>query len=176
MNTERQENREPTPGALPRPPSSWLMPVLFLAALTCGFVAGAAVSALVISQQVQRTVNRPSEMPRRVTERLRAHLGLTDEQVRQVKAILQTQDKTLREIRKDSWSRVKPVLDQTQREIEKVLTEEQAKRWRKAFQERRRHWMPARHGQRSPAPRRRRPPSEKGTKHPAPSPSADDAE
>ena len=68
----------------------------------------------------------------------RGQLGLSDEQVSKVEAIFKKRHEALRKIREEVRPRFQEQFDLTRKEVEAVLTEEQAEKWRKHYGQMRR--------------------------------------
>ena len=141
MSTNERPTSGPPPPSFSAPRRKWLMPVLLVVALACSFVAGAAVSTVVILHGKKGRPFAPDEMPRIITERLRAELGLSNEQAAKIKDILSEERKELQAIRQESWDKIRPLIDQKAKEIEQVLTPEQAARWKELLEKYQRDWM-----------------------------------
>jgi len=137
-DTVRQESN-----ATPRPKRRrrWVLPVLFVVVLACGFVVGASVVAMTISYRIQRHVRHPNDAPARITRRLTEKLDLTEEQAVRVEDILVQTHESLRQIRKEVRPRINEVLDANRKQISEVLTEEQAQKWKEMHRRLYNKWM-----------------------------------
>ena len=81
-------------------------------------------------------------MPRRIAAHLRFHLGLSEEQTRQVEAILHQRQAALQVIRREVQPRVMAELDQVEAEIAAVLDDSQREHWHLMFARLRNTWVP----------------------------------
>jgi hypothetical protein len=131
------------PTALPaRPRRRWPTILLAFLLLFGGAVIGGGVTLLVVVHRVQYAIHHPSEFPARATARLRRSLDLTDQQAQAVEGILRQRQAALQEIRRDVQPLVEAQLDELQKEVAAVLNKEQARKWNRLFDEKRRTWMP----------------------------------
>ena len=99
---------------------------------------------------------RPSIRARR-TKRLRWRLGLSDEQARKVQAILIKREKALTVIFHDIRPRLEEELKRTRDEVAAVLNPEQAKTWRRHFDDMQHRWFPGMNRQQRSGPNKNSP-------------------
>lgn len=116
--------------------------LLGLVILLCGMVIGAGVALVCVQKIVVHAIHNPQETPGRIAERMKSKLKLTDEQTRQVKAILSERQKALHALRREWQPRVVQELDKTKEEVTKVLTPEQARAFRDRFDFLKKRWLP----------------------------------
>lgn len=149
-NQNKDETRTPPNGPAPVPPVVGPRPgrmiVLGAVILLCGMVLGAGVTFLGLRPRLVPDMEGPRMLPDSTVGRLREMLDLSDEQARQIQAILARREKALLALRSEMRPRVNAQLEQTRQEIAAVLTPEQAARWNEQFERSRRRWM-------QPAPR-----------------------
>ena len=141
---DKQPAADPAPLPSPRVRRRrwWILALAFLLVFAGGFVTGGAGAMFVAFHRIQQVIQNPKEVPHRVTERLRRKLGLTDEQTRQVEAILQQHQEKLEALRTEMAPRMREHFDAMEEEIAAVLTEEQAREWREHFRDFQRRWLP----------------------------------
>lgn len=148
---------------LPRPRRRWIRTVLLgMVILVCGMVIGGALTLhfrwprlLIAGQPWER-------MPEHIAHRMRGELGLTEEQQTEIERILARHHAAMESIRTEVQPRVEAQIDSMRREVESVLTPDQASRWGEHFERMPRHWprgepghrrgFPGRRGERPPKP------------------------
>jgi len=113
---------------------------LGLVILVCGFVLGAGVTVVGIKKMVH-AIHTPGEAPKRITDRMRCRLGLSDDQASKVQAILTERQKALLAIFHDVQPRIQEELKRTKEEVSAVLDPEQAEKWREKFDHMQRRWV-----------------------------------
>jgi Spy/CpxP family protein refolding chaperone len=115
----------------PRRKRRWLIPLLLVAVFLCGIVCGAGITAVAIARGVRYAVRHPEVHTDRQTKYLARRLNLNAEQRDQVHKILTEQSHEIRPF-------IVARLEETEAEIEKILTPEQQTRFRAMV----RRWLP----------------------------------
>ncbi len=115
--------------------------VLGGAILVCGFLIGAGVSGHVLWNRVLHGARSPERMHARVTERLMRSLDLTEDQARQVRAIVDEHRRREAEILEQSRPRLEEEIERMRAEVAAVLTPQQAERWNERMERFRRQWI-----------------------------------
>lgn len=126
----------------PAPGKGWIL-LLMLIVFICGGVVGGFLTARMILTRTQDVIRSPSKMPERFARRLTRILDLNEEQSRQMALILRRNLKTLGPLRNEIRTRLLAQMDNTQKEIEVILTPEQKKTLEKRFRRIRERWFPA---------------------------------
>ncbi len=120
----------------------WRSLLLGLIILFCGMLIGAGITVIILQKVVLYAIHHPEEIPNRLTERLRNKLGLTDEQTKNVKAILIERQKAFMALRRATRPKMERELEQLREDVAAILDKNQARKWRKRFDTLRRQWMP----------------------------------
>ncbi len=111
----------------------WLRSLIIgIAILLCGIIIGSGVTFHVVVGRFMEAVRNPGVVPSRIAARLEKVLDLNEEQAAEVESIVGRHQKELIAIGVEVRPRVRAQFGQMKREIEAVLTPEQAER----FQER----------------------------------------
>ena len=130
----------------PAPRGPWrrrLVPILLLAVVfLSGLVTGAALMPFVIHHFGPAFFPPPSEMPRLLTERMSKDLDLTDEQAREVRAVLDRHHEETEALRNEIEPRMDQMMDGFRADIIAILTPEQTERFTQRFDEMRRKEPP----------------------------------
>lgn len=134
-----QESRQPQPPGKRR---RWLPVVLGLVIFLSGTVFGACGALMAVRNRVLHAVHHPEEMPPRVAARLRAKLGLSDEQTAQVQQVLAERQQAFQAIRRDVQPKVVAELDRLETDVAAILDEDQRAEWRERFDQLRDTWIP----------------------------------
>ena len=129
---------QPAASAVPPPRRKrrWLTVLLVVAVFLCGIICGAGITAIGIMHGVRHVMHHPELQPARQTKWLAARLKLNAEQREQVCKILTEQNVEARR-------RLAARLEETEAEIEKILTPEQQTELRGIVQRFRERWMPS---------------------------------
>ena len=133
------------PAAIPPPPPRprrrlrWL---LWLIVFGSGFVIGAGMTLIGVRQGMLEAIHHPETMPRKVAQRLRRPLQLSEDQVQRIEQIVRDRQQSLEQIRIRVQPEVEAELDVIDREIAQVLNETQRVKWQKLFDQLRRTWLP----------------------------------
>jgi Spy/CpxP family protein refolding chaperone len=157
------QEKEAFNAPLPRRRRRWGRTVLLGALiLACGMVVGAALTMHLRWPRLLRAAHPWERAPERIVSRMSGQLDLTQEQETQIQGILAKHHLAMEGIRTEVEPRVEAQMDSMRREVEGVLTPEQARRWTDRFEKMRRHWppggprrrpgFPGRRGDRPPKP------------------------
>jgi len=128
--------------APPRPRRRWLRWLLWTVIFGSGFVAGVGVTLIAVRRGALESIHHPETMPKKIAQRLRRPLELSDEQMRRIEQIVARRQPALLQIRVRFQPEVEAELDGIQREIAQVLDEQQRPRWEQLFDHLRRTWLP----------------------------------
>lgn len=112
----------------------WRMAFFGLVLMISGSVLGVAVTTLVLRPKDRPRWPDPVNAALIMTTRLKEELGLSAEQEEKIKTILQTQMQTLDEMRKAAFTQIETVMQATEDEISKVLSQEQRKQLREVLE------------------------------------------
>lgn len=126
----------------PRPRRRWLRWLLWLTVFGSGFVIGAGMTLIGVRQGMLEAIHHPETMPRKVAQRLRRPLQLSEDQVQRIEQIVRARQQSLQQIRIRVQPEVEAELDVIDREIAQVLNETQRVKWQKLFDQLRRTWLP----------------------------------
>jgi hypothetical protein len=116
--------------------------LLILAIFASGFAVGSFATGVFIRSKVIESIQAPETVPPRIAARLRRLLGLSDEQTKEVTAIIDKRRLAIQSIRREFQPEIETQLDEAQAEISEVLTAEQRERWQRHFEEMRSIWLP----------------------------------
>jgi hypothetical protein len=131
------------PAALPpRRRRRWLRWLLWSIVFGSGFVAGIGLTLIGVRKGMLEAVQHPETMPKKVAQRLRRPLQLSDEQMRRIEQIVAERQQALLQIRIRVQPDVDAELDVIQREIAQVLDEQQRTKWEQLFRQLRSTWLP----------------------------------
>lgn len=131
-----------SPPQPPRRRRRWLRVLLWLIVFGSGFVAGTGMTLIGVRKGLLEAVHHPETMPKKVAQRLRRPLQLSDEQTRRVEEIIRDRQQSLQQIRIRVQPEVEAELDVIDREISQVLDDNQRAQWQKLFQQLRSTWLP----------------------------------
>ncbi|MCG3137788.1 MAG: hypothetical protein HJJLKODD_01638 [Phycisphaerae bacterium] len=120
----------------------WLMVLIMLGLLLCGGLLGSAVTLVVVAKRVQTVLQHPEEIPRLAAARLRRHLELTEDQTRQLEAILSRHQERVRQIRERFRPRIVERFDELRLEVDELLNPQQQDKWHNWLELQRRLWLP----------------------------------
>ncbi len=124
----------------PPPPSRTRMILYGLMLVVCGAIIGGGIMATVLWERLEHSVRDARRMPERMVDHMREDLGLTEEQARQVEAILARHRDEFEAIRREMEPRIKAHVDQVNAEIGEVLTPPQRRQWERRFAREQRRW------------------------------------
>jgi hypothetical protein len=133
MSTQNPASNAP----LPLPPSGgngrrfWVTLLLGLVIAVCSAAIGAAGTIFWLKGKVGHGHRR---VPAETTARIKADLGLSDEQTASVETIVRERYGALDKIRQETMPRVRTELEGIRNGIQGVLTPEQAAQWDKEFE------------------------------------------
>jgi hypothetical protein len=120
---------------LPRPRRRWMRTVLLgVVILLCGMVIGGALTLHFRWPRLLLARHAWERMPEHIADRMRGELELTEEQQREIERILARHHGAMESIRTEVQPRVEAQIDSMRREVEAVLTLEQANRWSEHFE------------------------------------------
>jgi len=119
----------------------WRAIVLGLIILASGFLLGAGATAVYCKKMIHM-IQTPGEAPKKITNRLRWKLKLSDQQAEKVQAIFIEREKALTAIFHDVSPRLQEQLKRTRVEVSAVLNPDQAKAWHRHFDLMQRRWLP----------------------------------
>jgi len=142
MNSSAAAIPLPAPPQPPRRRRRWLRVLLWLIVFGSGFVAGTGMTLIGVRKGLLEAVHHPETMPKKVAQRLRRPLHLSDEQVGRIEQILRDRQQSLQQIRIRVQPEVEAELDVIDREISQVLDDHQRVQWQKLFQQLRSTWLP----------------------------------
>ena len=117
--------------------------LLSLVIFSSGAIAGTCATLILIRQQVHYRIHHPEEMPGKVASRIQWKFDLSDEQTKQVEAILADRQQAIQQIRREFQPQLERQLDQLEEEVADVLDDTQSATWQEWFQEMRTIWLPA---------------------------------
>lgn len=120
----------------------WLSVLLTLVVFVSGLVVGVGGTLIAVRHEMLRVVHNPQEAPARIAAHLRSKLGLSDEQTRQVEAVVARRQAALQAIRHLVQPQVEAELDQAANEIGQILNESQRQDWDAMVAKIRQNWLP----------------------------------
>jgi hypothetical protein len=127
---------------LPGRPRRWSTILLAVLLFLAGGATGAALAVVFVVHRVAHMIQQPQDVPPRLTAYLRRHLGLTDAQASQLRAILDHREAGLIQIRHDVDPRVQAEIAQLRSEVAAVMTDAQRPKWYEMFDHARDRWLP----------------------------------
>ena len=142
MTQQNPPQASPAFSLPPAPRRRWLTFVLMVVVFVSGLAVGSGLTFMYIDYRRQQYVAHPEDAPKRFAERLRKTLRLTDEQTRQVQAIIASHWPAFQETRRKTYPLFKEQLDALQAEIGAVLHGDQAQRWNDYVERIRGLWNP----------------------------------
>ncbi len=143
MTEYNPQNPEPrTPEKPVKRKKRWRAILLGLIILASGFFLGAGASAVYCKRMVHM-IQTPGEASKKITNRLRWRLSLSDQQAEKVQAILVEREKALTAIFHDIRPRLQEEMKRTRDEVAAVLNPDQAERWLTHFDRMQHRWFPA---------------------------------
>ena len=124
------------------PRGHWLRMILMgTVILVCGMLIGGAVTSRVAWKRfIDRTRNQ-DKITERIAGRMHRNLDLTEEQSSRIQDIIHRHQNNLQDIHLEVRPRVEEELKQMKREVNNVLTPEQARRWNSRYQRMHQHWL-----------------------------------
>lgn len=120
----------------------WLTLLLTLIVFVSGLAVGSGLTFLYIEHRRAYYLAHPEEARKRFTARLKRTLVLTDEQARQVQAIIDERWPKFQETRRQMYPAFKEHLDAIHAEVAAVLREDQRRKWDEYIETIRRLWNP----------------------------------
>ncbi len=112
----------------------WRMAFFGVVILVAGIVIGGALMMILAPQVLIKPPPGPEFSPIMMIPRLRADLGLTDEQTEKIKPIMDKHIGKLNQLRMDARTEIGETLKQMNDEIAAVLTDEQKARWQSGLE------------------------------------------
>jgi hypothetical protein len=119
----------------------WLLLLLGGILLLSGMVIGATGEFYCDRVRRDNFLSHPEWMPHLMTERLKAELSLSPEQVQQIEKILMKRLKALNEIQEESRPRLDKELNLLRDDVAQTLDENQSRQWLENFSKTR-HFLP----------------------------------
>lgn len=128
---------------------SWILAVsLMSAAFFFGAVVGAVVTGRFLWEKQIDALQRPRfEMPR-VMGHMRDNFDLTEEQAERLETVFSDHHEKIWGIREEVRPEIEMEIESLRRQVEEILTPEQAKRWGDRFNDEKRRWLPPLYGKR----------------------------
>ena len=125
-----------------RPPSRWLIALIFAALFTAGVLAGVTLDRAVLHHRhgpfagmrpgpgmTRASPERRAEMQKRLADRMTNELQLTPDQRRQFEALLPQRASAFDSLRTEMDARLRTLLDSSAAEVDRILTPEQQAKW-----------------------------------------------
>ena len=138
---------------LVRPRRRWVRTFLLaLVIFVSGAVVGGGLTFKVTTTGFKRFFQSPETVAERITRRMDKTLDLTDDQVLRVRQIILERQMVFYSLRKEVQPRLEAEIENTRRELNAVLTPEQARKWEKRYGRLLRFWLPAPPGGHPPEP------------------------
>lgn len=128
------ENESPSQPCIPRSRTRWrlwLHILLALVILICGTIIGSGVTIYVFSTRFVSSLQNLDAFPVRMSERMRARLGLNDEQTDKIRAILEKRHEGYAEYIGGMQSWFDKELESLEEEIAPILSPKQSTAWKK---------------------------------------------
>jgi hypothetical protein len=126
--------------------------LLALVIFMAGVVVGSGLTFKVITTGFKRFFQDPETLAQHITRRMEKTLDLTDDQVVRVRQIILERQKAFHTLRKEVQPRLEAEMENTRRELNAVLTPEQARKWERRYGRLLRFWLPAPPGGHPPDP------------------------
>ena len=127
---------------LPRPTRSRIRAVILgFLILMCGIVIGSGITFKFLWDSVMCASEHPKEMHIRITDRLKNRLDLTDEQAREVRAVIVRRYMARDSLRREFRPLVEAEFETLRKEVEAVLDGEQVRRWNELYGTMRERWL-----------------------------------
>ena len=146
MSDPRPDNAVSEPREFPpvsKPRSGWLRTLLYVVIFASGCIVGAGTTVIAIRNSALFAVHHPAKMPSKIAARMTKVLSLSDEQAREVEAILRERQSAIQDIRREFQPRIEMELDRLEEQISAVLDEKQRENWQERFEYLRHTWVPA---------------------------------
>jgi len=121
---------------------AWPMVLLGAVILFSGMVIGGGMTLLWVQRRIVYMIHHPENAPATITAHVRSKFGLTDEQAKQVEAVLQARQKGIQAIRREFQPKIMVQVELARDEVAAVLTPEQAQEWKAYFDSMRKKWVP----------------------------------
>ena len=129
---------------VPTPPvrRSWRTWAAGLIILLSGIIIGAGIGFRAARMRDSLTFLDPHNVPARVARIMKFQLGLNEEQREKLEAIFTRRGKEIDQIRLKMLPEMDAVFEDLRKEVDTVLTPDQAKAWDEKFLELRERWRP----------------------------------
>lgn len=106
-----------------------------------GAVAGGTVAFFGAYRVIVRAAQHPDDAPDAIISRMKDSYGLTDEQTRRIRAIIERRHGEIRALRNEFVPQLLEQLDGIRSEVAEVMNAEQAERWNRRFETLHRRWI-----------------------------------
>ncbi len=124
-------------------PRRRLRPILLaLVIFICGVLVGGGLSFKVVTAGYKRAFQDPDFLAEKIVHRMERRLDLSSDQVKRVREIILEQQRAFQNLHKEFRPRLASQIEKTRRELAKVLTPEQARKWERTFVRMQRFWLP----------------------------------
>jgi hypothetical protein len=127
--------------AKPRRGRLWTI-LLALIIFICGVLVGGGLSFRIVTAGYKRAFQEPDFLAEKITRRMERRLDLDSDQFKQVRGIILEQQEAFQSLHKEFRVRLDSQIEKTRKELAKVLTQEQMKKWEKTFARIQRFWLP----------------------------------
>jgi hypothetical protein len=127
--------------AKPRRGRLWTI-LLALINFICGVLVGGGLSFRIVTAGYKRAFQEPDFLAEKITRRMERRLDLDSDQFKQVRGIILEQQKAFQSLNKEFRVRLESQIEKTRKELAKVLTQEQMKKWEKTVARIQRFWLP----------------------------------
>jgi hypothetical protein len=140
-DTQPAQNEEAS--VRPRRRRHWLWSVLIGAAiLICGIIIGVCLTLVVVRNRVIDLIQHPRKRTAAMVRRLDGALNLSEQQRKEVRAVLERHRAEFERIRRDVHPRIRTQIESLDHDISAVLDEEQKRKWERYLTRLRRLWLP----------------------------------
>ena len=120
----------------------WLNTLFALIILICGILIGSGGTIYFVSSRIIEGIHNPEVFPKRAVERMSARLNLNQEQADNILSIFEQRKEQFELYLADIQPRMKEEIDALKKEVEAILTPEQAVVWEKRMHKIRRILLP----------------------------------
>ncbi len=125
-------------------PRRRLWTILFaLCIFICGVLVGGGLSFKIVTTGYKRAFQDPDLLAEKITRRMERRLNLNSDQVKQVREIIREQQKAFQSLHREFRPRLDRQIEKTRKELAKVLTPEQSRKWERSFARIQRFWLPS---------------------------------
>lgn len=123
--------------------------LLGLGLLLSGVIIGAGLMGSILWKRLEEPSRDLRRVPAHLPARMREELNLSEDQVRQIRQIMERHWEEMEALRSELEPRFRAHLDRVDSAIKAVLTEEQRREWEERFSRERLRWAGP-HGRRPP--------------------------